>query len=158
MNTHCPFRINNLREARRDGTTSAAFAPSMGTGSHARGFALVDLLFVCGIIGVLAIIAMPRLLLAKQSAGAAAAIGSLRAINSAELTFALTCGGGFYAPSLPDLGTPPPGSPEAFLSPGMTTGASVTRSGYVIRLEGTPFPHSPASCNGVAAGHAHQAE
>jgi type II secretory pathway pseudopilin PulG len=121
------------------------------------GFTLVDMLFVLGLIGVLSAIAFPRLLLARQSAGAASALGALRAISSAELTFALTCGGGFYAPSLPDLGTAPPGSPEAFLSPGMTTGVTVTRSGYTVRLEATPFPGAPASCNGVAAGDASQA-
>ena len=44
----------------------------------AQGFALIDLIFVCGIIGLLCSIALPRLLLAKQSAGAASAIGSMR--------------------------------------------------------------------------------
>jgi len=121
------------------------------------GFTLVDMLFVLGLIGVLSAIAFPRLLLARQSAGAASALGSLRSIASAELTFALTCGGGFYAPTLPDLGTPPPGSAEAFLSPGMTTGLTVTRSGYTVRLEATAYAGAPASCNGVAAGDASQA-
>ena len=36
-----------------------------------QGFALIDLIFVCGIIGLLCSIALPRLLLAKQAAGAA---------------------------------------------------------------------------------------
>ncbi|HEY7188090.1 MAG TPA: type II secretion system protein [Vicinamibacterales bacterium] len=121
------------------------------------GFTLIDMLFVMGLIGVLSAIAFPRLLLARQSAGAASALGSLRAISSAELTFALTCGGGFYAPTLPDLGMAPVGSPEAFLSPGMTTGTSVTRSGYTVRLEGAPFPQAPPSCNGLGAGEASQA-
>src|SRR6202051_2842753 len=76
---------------------------------QAQGFALIDLIFVCGIIGVLCSIALPRLLLAKQAAGSASAIGSMRAINSAQLTFALTCGAGFYAPSLTTLGTLPVG-------------------------------------------------
>ena len=58
----------------------------------AQGFALIDLIFVCGIIGLLASIALPRLTLAKSAAGSASAIGSMRTINSAELTFALTCG------------------------------------------------------------------
>jgi hypothetical protein len=40
------------------------------------------------------------MLLAQQAAGASSAIGSLRTIGSAELTFALTCGSGFYAPNL----------------------------------------------------------
>ena len=118
----------------------------------ARGFALIDLLFVCGIIGVLAVIATPRLLLAKQSAGSASAIGSLRAINSAELSFALTCGGGFYAPALTQLGHPPAGSPQAFISPSLASADTVTTAGYLIQITGTPFPGAPGSCNGVAAG------
>jgi type II secretory pathway pseudopilin PulG len=143
--------------ARQPGTTSALQAKVASRLAQPRGFALVDLIFVCGIIGILAIIAMPRLLLAKQSAGAASAIGSLRAINSSELTFALTCGGGFYAPTLTSLGTPPPGSPEAFISPGLTTGDKVIRAGYMIQVAATPFAGAPASCNGVAAGAAGQA-
>ncbi len=62
----------------------------------AQGFALIDLIFVCGIIGVLCSIAIPRFILAKQSAGAASAIGSMRVINSSELTYALTCGWRFF--------------------------------------------------------------
>ena len=73
-----------------------------------QGFALLDLIFVCGIIGIVASIAVPRLVLATQAAGSAAAIGTMRSINSAELTYALTCGNGFYAPKLTTLGTPPP--------------------------------------------------
>ena len=45
----------------------------------AQGFALIDLIFVCGIIGLLSSIALPRLMLAKQAAGAASAIGIMRA-------------------------------------------------------------------------------
>ncbi len=42
----------------------------------AQGFALIDLIFVCGIIGLLSSIAVPQLVLAKQAAGAASALGS----------------------------------------------------------------------------------
>src|SRR5262245_45236880 len=91
------MKINNLPSP-TSGIGSAIRSNMKARSAH--GFALIDLIFVCGIIGVLAVIAMPRLLLAKQAAGAASAIGSLRAIDSSQLTFALTCGGGFYAPSL----------------------------------------------------------
>src|SRR3712207_3155936 len=84
------------------------------------GVALIDILFVCGIISVLSTIALPRLVLAKQSAGAASAIGSLRAINSGQLTCALTCGGGFYAPSLVALGQSPVGGREGFVPPALS--------------------------------------
>jgi type II secretory pathway pseudopilin PulG len=122
-----------------------------------RGFTLLDLLFVCGLIGVISIIAMPRLLLARQSANAASAISSMRAIDSAQLTFALTCGGGFYAPKLTTLGIAPPGSNQAFLSPDLTSADTVTKSGYIVQMMGTPFPGAPGSCNGLAVGEAGQA-
>jgi type II secretory pathway pseudopilin PulG len=122
----------------------------------AQGFALIDVIFVCGIIGLLCSIALPRLLMAKQTAGAASAIGSMRAINSAQLTFALTCGGGFYAPDLPTLGTAPPGSREPFITPGLSSSASINKSGYIIQMEATAFGGSPPSCNGLAAGSSGQ--
>ena len=122
-----------------------------------KGFTLLDLLFVCGLIGIICVIAMPRLLLARQSANASSAIATMRAIDSAQLTFALTCGGGFYAPKLTALGTPPPGSNQAFLSPDVTSADTVTKSGYIIQMMSTPFPGSPGSCNGVAPGDAGQA-
>jgi len=34
----------------------------------------------------------------------------------------------------------------------------VTRSGYVIEVAATPYAAAPASCNGVAAGEAGQAD
>ncbi len=123
----------------------------------ADGFALIDLLFVCGIMGILSSIAAPRLLLAKQSAGAASAIGSLRAIHSAQLTFALTCGGGFYAPDLTTLGDPPPGTTEAFIGPNLSVANVVTRAGYRIEITGTPYAGSPSTCNGLDTGESSQA-
>lgn len=124
---------------------------------RADGFALIDLLFVCAILGVLSTIALPRLLNARQSAGAASAIGTLRTLHSAQLTFALTCGGGFYAPNLTALGRAPGGSREAFLGPALTTSNAVARSGYVIELKATPYAGAPGSCNGLDPGDAAQA-
>jgi type II secretory pathway pseudopilin PulG len=122
-----------------------------------KGFTLLDMLFVCGLIGIISVIAMPRLLLARQSANAASAIATMRAIDSAQLTFALTCGGGFYAPKLTTLGIAPPGSNQAFLSPDVTSADTVTKSGYIIQMTATPFAGAPGSCNGVAPGDAGQA-
>jgi type II secretory pathway pseudopilin PulG len=118
----------------------------------APGFALIDLIFVCGIIGLLASIAVPRLVMAKQSAGAASAIGSMRAISSAQLSYALTCGSGFYAPNLTTLGTPPPGTREAFVGGGLGVSNTVAKSGYVMQMTATPFGAAPGSCNGVGVG------
>lgn len=123
---------------------------------HSRGFALIDLIFVCGIIGVLSAIAIPRMSAAKAAAGSASAVGSLRAINSAELTFALTCGNGFYAPNLSTLGTPPAGSREPFITQGLGASNAVSKSGYVIQVAAVPYAGSPASCNGLPAGEGGQ--
>jgi type II secretory pathway pseudopilin PulG len=120
--------------------------------SKESGFALIDLIFVCGIIGLLCSIALPRLAQAKQSAGSASAIGSMRAINSAELTYALTCGGGFYAPHLTTLGIAPPGSTEPFLTTSLTSADTVIKSTYTISLDGAPFAGAPPTCNGLASG------
>jgi type II secretory pathway pseudopilin PulG len=122
----------------------------------AHGFALIDLIFVVGVIGVLCSIALPRLFLAQQAAGAASAVGTMRVINSAQLTYALTCGAGFYAPALTTLGTPPPGSHEPFIGPSLGGSDTVQKSNYNIQMTATPYPGSPGSCNGLGVGLAGQ--
>jgi len=119
---------------------------------QAHGFALIDLLFVCGIVGVLCSVALPNLFRARQTAGAASAIGSMRVVNSAELTYALTCGAGFYAPSLKTLGAAPPGSSEPFITRSLAMADTVVKSGYQIQVAATAYDGAPPSCNGLAAG------
>jgi hypothetical protein len=89
---------------------------------------------------------------AKAAAGSASAVGSLRAINSAQLTFALTCGNGFYAPNLTTLGRAPAGSREPFIGQGLGAADAVSKAGYIIQVAATPYAGSPASCNALAAG------
>lgn len=117
-----------------------------------RGFTLIDILFVVALIGILASIAAPGLLRARSRAGAASALGTLRVINSGQLSYAIGCGYGFYAPSLVTLGTPPPGSPNAFVPPDLGSAASVTKSGYLFQMAAGGVGIAPASCNGVGAG------
>jgi len=113
---------------------------------------MIDLLFVCGIIGLLSGMALPRLIAAKGSAMSASAISTIRTVGSAQVTFAITCGSGFYAPSLTALGKPPAGATEAFIKGDLALADIVVKSGYRFQVFATPFAGAPDSCNAIGAG------
>ena len=117
-----------------------------------RGFTLIDLLFVVALIGVLCAMALPAFMRARGAAQASSALGTMRAINSGQLGFAITCGLGFYAPDLPSLGIKPPASSHAFLPDSLTSGATIVRHGYDFTVVGTPMAGAPATCNGLGSG------
>jgi type II secretory pathway pseudopilin PulG len=118
------------------------------------GFTLIDMLFVVALVGLLMTLAIPGLMRARGAAQVSSAIGTMRGINSAQLSYAITCGLGFYSPDLPTLGVKPAGATEAFLGPDMTGGATFIKSGYNFSMAGTALSGAPATCNGLAAGSA----
>jgi type II secretory pathway pseudopilin PulG len=116
------------------------------------GFTLIDLLFTASLICLIATMAVPGLMRARGAAQSASAIGTLRVINSAQLSFAVTCGSGFYSPDFQTLGILPPNALQAFLPPELSTGSAFQKQGYAFTMSGTPLSGAPATCNGLAPG------
>jgi len=118
------------------------------------GFTLIDLLFTASLICLLATMAVPGLLRARGVAQSASAVGTLRVVNSAQLSFAVTCGSGFYSPNFPTLGVMPPGGVTAFLPPELASADAFLKQGYSFNMTATAHPGAPGTCNGLAPGSA----
>ncbi|MGA2982385.1 MAG: prepilin-type N-terminal cleavage/methylation domain-containing protein [Terriglobia bacterium] len=96
-----------------------------------KGFSLIELLIVVAIILIIAAIAIPNLLRSRIAANQASAVGSLRTLNTAEITYSSTYNVGFTAALTylaPNGTSPNPASTAAGLIDSIL--ASGVKSGY----------------------------
>ncbi len=130
-----------------------------------KGFSLIELLIVVAIILIIAAIAIPNLLRSRMASNEASAVGSIRTINTAEVTYSAAYPDTGYALLLSSLGgtaascTPPvvatptnaclidyvlsngAKSGYNFTAVGSALGGANTNNAYVA----TGLPQSPGS-------------
>ena len=113
-----------------------------------KGFSLIELLIVVAIILIIAAIAIPNLLRSRIAANEASAVGSLRTINTAEITYNTSYPATGFACSLGVMGPPSGNTPATSTNAGLidsTLGCTTqpcTKSGYTFIVacigEGNP--------------------
>ena len=113
-----------------------------------KGFSLIELLIVVAIILIIAAIAIPNLLRARISANESSAVGSIRTINTSEISYATSFPAVGFSATLLALGQGganpcTPAIAAACLIDDVL--AAGTKSGYVFPYQQTPGANGGAS-------------
>jgi type IV pilus assembly protein PilA len=110
------------------------------------GFSLIELLIVVAIILIIAAIAIPNLLRSRIAANQASAVGSLRTLNTAEITYSSTFNVGFSS-NLVYLAPPLPSANPTSTAAGLIDSvlAGVGAAGNTSAKSGYSFTYSPGA-------------
>jgi len=112
-----------------------------------KGFSLIELLIVVAIILIIAAIAVPNLLRAREAANEASAVASIRTINTAEITYSSTYPTVGFAANLAVLGGTAPCTPtsttacliDSVLSAGKKSGFNFTEAPGTVATPQTTY-------------------
>jgi type IV pilus assembly protein PilA len=113
-----------------------------------KGFSLIELLIVVAIILIIAAIAIPNLLRSRMAANEASAVGSVRTINTAQVTYASTYPDIGFAVAMSNLGPDSAGVGGTSTNSGLVDGilgcatAPCVKSGYQFTVAAL----SPSGC------------
>jgi prepilin-type N-terminal cleavage/methylation domain-containing protein len=116
-----------------------------------KGFSLIELLIVVAIILIIAAIAIPNLLRSRIAANQASAVGSLRTLNTAEITYSSTFNVGFSS-TLQDLGPASAGGSPTSTAAGLIDSvlaglAATSVTSNVSAKSGYAFGYTPGSAD-----------
>jgi type IV pilus assembly protein PilA len=107
-----------------------------------KGFSLIELLVVVGIILIIVAIAVPNLMAAKRAAHESSAVGSIRTLHTALISYATQCPQIGFPTDLTGLG-PGPGDCTGIAAVDETLGTvTPSRDGY-------DFTYTPTSSTGT---------
>ncbi len=115
-----------------------------------KGFSLIELLIVVAIILIIAAIAIPNLLRSRMAANEASAVGSIRTVNTASVTYSTTYPGVGYPTTLAQLAPAASAtSSTADLIDSVLSGG--TKSGYTFKMTAGSGASTPQTSYTVAA-------
>jgi type IV pilus assembly protein PilA len=113
-----------------------------------KGFSLIELLIVVAIILIIAAIAIPNLLRSKMAANESSAVGSIRTINTAEVSYSNAFLNTGFSATLANLGGVPPCAVATLAAACLIDNSLANATAAATPKSGYWFTYTP----GAAAG------